>query len=1730
MNLLNLKHVYIVAFNPTNTQSMPRDFTVSIGKNQPALIITQANEKLHFSLYRQNELSPITLAPSRDDITRFNTQIASINAKVSASGRVKHPTESEKIIKLCQEILNKENDSTSSESDDSELESEVSPFTQNTLPLFLKKNLEEIEAQEENDPGLIHLVTYLKNLDLEQKTTVMATISRYILQSTHSNKDLWMQSYVKCLLPGEQEQRANDLTQILSIEDKQEKNTQLMTFITTLTHTASDNQIPITLLLGQCDHIQTAHLFQEIYPIFQQYHKEKQTRIKQYISAYHHPEQFVVIKEGETEEKHKEQVARILNGYELISNRIQNANKTLQTLEFFIKSLACEKDAKNISILEYLQQPSSHSSPAVQQTINEYSTLKIVAAIYQPLENHEKALQEYATLISLLQNPNILTSLENEGASFKQCIDALKRYQLYLMHAADQLSQAKNKTYTAEQQQTADDFILDILQTVETACTTNPQAQNMLSSYYYNALLEYIYDEVTQFNLSLGHTITTEFSFDIIKNANKLPQDAWYNVILSSPLENLQDIASRINILLLHIVKNNKLNDLLDILSNNTDEAAQDKMRFLFEKILAMLIETKPELSETTCSKLINSSLSHSGNIDDVLKLLAAYPKNETKSNLFNAIIQSPVYTAYLINTPEEHIYLWKQLGETLTALPSDANHPVPYTPERIKINHWILAKYFSQLSAENFSTLSHDVQGRFKYFNAALLPATLLKQLSRVLKEQIILSFQHPSTFTRSLVFEDSVLFNAITTGFTSEEMQKFFRIFLGNQCLEATNPIEQPHQHNIMTAFFRYFKERNQETVFWNCFQEIIPQAQQKNCIHTYIFSNRTFMEALADVGEDAFWKLAVHDFGRVANSVNSWMGYEIKPDRYQVLTLELLTPLIEYYNISPSEATEKVLSDWLLLQFKHAINTSTAEETRAEIELTSLQMNRMISAFEIEKNISAWSQLLGNPTFQQAWKLKYPLLANNLERLAKQLYPPLYSIKYQAVTESLSTPFYNQYKTTQEKFILSAANESINLSANESLEQMTAETQSHFGPILKDKITGSIKLLDYALIHSAKRMRNANDAEIQAWKKLFEDYVGSLRRALAENETPVDRNKKELPEIRKTIAYALGGSQSRHENIKQLANDALNILLTPKHLLYFKQLYENAPVNTDIQDEIKQIIRMMFMANAPHFLKTLATPSRKLEWDWALKDILGIENTLTAKEVPNITQAWWHGIDGTSLKTCREIAGAREFEAEQQFKRSGSLKSGGWSASAQRAKIYSGTVNNPKIRSRWFYATSQYIRAKLGMSTTDLKSEHIDKSWREVTPIHYSVKPTKEAQFLKAKERKTAFLNIIKQHNTSILENENEIRKDRYVDTRPSVKESNTKARVHQYLNQFLASQNKNDTHDIQALKTHLTLKPWTDLNNVAQESETMHASLTDMEAILKVVSLGDSQQTSTKINDTVYNRSSDSTLAWWYYQTIGRYYGEKGVTNNHLTPLKAMLVEMTITEQSSDNPLLNSILTIVRGESTATTSSASLTHDIVENTEIITPLEKIITESSATIEKYMQLLENNKSLDSASYTTLTLLLTQAVSTAVRIQRLSHDSNTTAIKKTSEWCARLQAMKTKPMIKNLLTHIEFQCANVPEYLSLSRIQSLLITKQALLADTQKEMSSASTIVVTLEQEIKDLETSARMIKSRIASIYPRMEGAMQTQTHSPLGIFAGSIQKNTLNPALASSNTTA
>ncbi|MES2204248.1 MAG: hypothetical protein V4496_03410, partial [Pseudomonadota bacterium] len=255
------------------------------------------------------------------------------------------------------------------------------------------------------------------------------------------------------------------------------------------------------------------------------------------------------------------------------------------------------------------------------------------------------------------------------------------------------------------QQLTADEFILAVLEQAEKNCENNEQAKNVFSDYYYSALLKYVYtdsitsaakllrdttartligDEAAQYDNTLLRTFGTEFPFNVIKNANKLPPNAWLNVITYVPLEELEALGKCINIPLLHIV-NNKLDKLLELFANNQDEKSSAKAKFLFEKTLKVLAKNKAELSETTCEKLIAASLSHCGDMESILDLLASYPEGQSKSNLFDAIIHSPVYTAYLINNPEKHLYLWEQLEIIKVAPPSHASHFVPYTLETKK-------------------------------------------------------------------------------------------------------------------------------------------------------------------------------------------------------------------------------------------------------------------------------------------------------------------------------------------------------------------------------------------------------------------------------------------------------------------------------------------------------------------------------------------------------------------------------------------------------------------------------------------------------------------------------------------------------------------------------------------------------------------------------------------------------------------------------------------------------------------------------------------------------------------------------------------------------------------------------------------------------------------------------------------------------------------------------------
>ncbi|MES2204247.1 MAG: hypothetical protein V4496_03405 [Pseudomonadota bacterium] len=1059
------------------------------------------------------------------------------------------------------------------------------------------------------------------------------------------------------------------------------------------------------------------------------------------------------------------------------------------------------------------------------------------------------------------------------------------------------------------------------------------------------------------------------------------------------------------------------------------------------------------------------------------------------------------------------------------------------------------MAKFFSGLTANDFSEekLTSDVQGRFKYFNAALVPPAILEKISATLKEQIILSFKHHSTFTRSLVFEDSTLFNSITTGFKLEEIQKFFIAFIENQYLvnhkESGAKVARHHQHNIITAFFRYFKERGEEKTFWDCLQTNVSQELQKDCINTYIFSNRTCMEALADVGEDSIWKVIAHDASKTPESINPWM--KTKPDRYKVLTLDILTPLIETYYADPSEATERVLSDWLLLQFKNAIKT----EINSETAITPKQANAIIKAFKDRKHMLVWSQLLGNPAFQKAWTIKYPFLANNLERLAGALYSA--SNQSQSIKERLTIPFYN----AENKLILSAANETVALSALGGLEQLKTETQSHFGPIAWDKLKSSIKFIDHVLIRTAKIItsaENAKDEDVIAWKKLFGDYLGSLRRKPAENETPVNI-KKELYEIRKTIAYALGGIQSEEISTKKMAGHALDVLLTPEHLLYFKQLYEDKSADNATQNEITEIIRMIFMANAQKLLKTLATPYRKPEWNWIVNDVLKIKDLLNepsldeveaqqlekqknywsgfafatgivsaaettenvTKAIADTTQAWQHDIDSKTLNACRKIAHARDFEDKQQFKRTGSsdwLGSGGWTASVKRAEKYSGKGNR-KVGFQWLHgldgflgfdaapinhkihATAQFAREKFGLDVkqTELKSpELIGDSWRTSTPLYYVPKKDtnpgyefqkdankndskQKAERLTAAKRQYVFEKLVERNNDNMLEEETKNRANKYIDERPAVGKNDKKSKVHEHINRVL--KDHKNIENIKDLKTHLSLK---------SEEESASACLTNIEEILKFVNLD--------FEKTKYYYSGNTTLAWLYNQTIGRARGEKAVKQDHITEFKAMLIDLVI-EESPDNQQINRMLSIVRGNQCA---------DIAEeNQGIVASLEKVITDSSASIEKSLQTLEK---LSDVSLKTLTDQLTQAVSFAVRIRALSNDSS--AVKIASEWCARLRS-NSHPVAKKILTDIEFECANVPEHLSLNRVNAALEEKKKLLDITTDSVRAA------LNNNISDLEANEQTLNDKIKNRYPDPEVPVQPK-QSPLRIFEGKLVK--------------
>lgn len=691
-------------------------------------------------------------------------------------------------------------------------------------------------------------------------------------------------------------------------------------------------------------------------------------------------------------------------------------------------------------------------------------------------------------------------------------------------------------------------------------------------------------------------------------------EDAWYQILVSQSLEELKAAESSINVAVLDVIHRGYLTELL------TDTFKEEKKHFIIRRVQQVILESKPFLSYEDSKELVKSF-----STEAAVQLLNAYQNRndvegqKTRQALMSALLASPKHMPYFLATEDRKLALWKHLTQSgfskeamlalLQSLTTDKAFRV--NPQAEQISQFVRAAYFT-LAVE------HPHQIQINAIRLEQLPLTVIRQIPKHVRNDIFIVAENFECL------QQSHYFNALSDGFTADELREKFVDFLTN----GFNRFGHNHENigNGLTAFYRNVDEK----LFWTIFNETIPSThlERKKWIEEGMFGNPSFMRAVSEnLGKDSVVKLAWHDANKVVRNVGEQLGLlEKLSDRYASFTIDEIMQLVDHYQEHPSEEVQTFLADWLFLQLQSGQLRVGGETARTEdeqnqayldalvwdehggIELVDLEKHNQaiappsnVSTAQIKpEHLNSLLSLVGNKAFHGMMTAKYALTKSNLEKLVKE--------KARRDAGDFAT-FYDTDTTGSKKFSLEAAQTNISLSLSGSWNNRAWVT---------------VKAVDYALLESARQAQKKSPVAKQQrdnWKALLDDYVGSVGNVWNKRPRSAEAVLSQLSEVRKTVVRLLASG-----NITPAAaEDSLNVMLDRKNFLLLMKMYkENVSKDDDqkICDEIELMLGSMFASNPTQFLSALSAVDRKTEWDFAIKT-LGLQKMLEGKTDEQLKQ---------------------------------------------------------------------------------------------------------------------------------------------------------------------------------------------------------------------------------------------------------------------------------------------------------------------------------------------------------------------------------------------------------------------------------------------------------------------------------------------------------------------------
>ncbi len=700
-------------------------------------------------------------------------------------------------------------------------------------------------------------------------------------------------------------------------------------------------------------------------------------------------------------------------------------------------------------------------------------------------------------------------------------------------------------------------------------------------------------------------------------------EDAWYQILVSQSLDELLAAESAINVAVLNVIQRGFLPDLL------LEKFSSDKSNFLLTRIQKVILEIQPFLSHKDCKNLVSHF-----STEALLQFMDAYNRpdkesQETRQALVSSLLTSPRHLSYFVTTEERQLTLWKYLTKSgfskedmlklLQALTTDSFiRPNPHT---VQLSQLVRAAYFFLSNPDAPDSVPNQLDhsdNQIQSFRIEQLPVSIVKVMPQEIRKRV---FQIPENFQ---CLQKSQYFQSLSHDLPPQELREIFRQFLRS----GFNL-----QHNSCEGIVTFYRNLD-EKVFWTIFNETIPtnSPQRKQWIQQGMFGNPAFMQAVSEnLGENSVAKLAYRDVTKVTHSIGEQLGLlEKLSDRYSAFSIDEIIQLVDHYKEHPSEEVQTFLADWLFLQLQSGQLTLTNDsaandqeyldalvwDEKGGIELLELGASatkeektpQKIGIQKIqEAHLNSLLSLVGNPAFAGMMTAKYALTKSNLETLIKE--------KARRDTADFAT-FYDHVvddETGQrtQRFSLQAAETTINLSVEGAYQ---------------NRAWVPVKAIDHALLESARQAQEKNTAtpkQREKWKKLLDDYVGSLRYALDKKPpfTPEELHSQ-FTEVRKTVARLF----YNRDFMPHAAADTLDVMLKRENFLLLMKMYNdykdkhNDENKQKVCYEIIAILGAMYISNPTKFLSELSAFDRKKEWQFAV-ETLELNKMLEGKTDQNL-----------------------------------------------------------------------------------------------------------------------------------------------------------------------------------------------------------------------------------------------------------------------------------------------------------------------------------------------------------------------------------------------------------------------------------------------------------------------------------------------------------------------------